>query len=362
MATSITLDSLSRHIAGVRAVDGVSLTIEPGELFFLLGPSGCGKTTTLRLIAGFIDPTAGRVLFGDRDVTRTRPSKRNAAMVFQSYALWPHMTVERNVEFGLAARKVARADRRARASRALESVRMQAYAARKPAQLSGGQQQRVALARALVVEPDVLLLDEPLSNLDAALRLEMRSEIRRLCKASRITTVYVTHDQAEALSMADRIAVMRDGRLVQVGTPEEVYRRPTNRFVAEFMGETNLIPATIAAREAGASVLDTPAGRITARDHNQQLSDQNRLVCSVRPESVRLVTGFETNGKALQGKVLDAVYLGGAVQRLIEVGGVRLKSLEQNPRSAAGGVGTEVRVVIEPEDVAILPADEGLVS
>ena len=208
MSTPIQLTGLSKWFGKTRAVDDVSLTIEGGKLFFLLGPSGCGKTTLLRLVAGFMEPNSGTIRFGARDVTKLAPNKRNACMVFQSYALWPHMSVRDNVEFGLKARKVDRASRKKRVDRALDAVQMLDKADRKPTQLSGGQQQRVALARALVVEPDVLLLDEPLSNLDAKLRNELREEIRRICRATDVTAVYVTHDQKEALSMADGMAVM----------------------------------------------------------------------------------------------------------------------------------------------------------
>src|SRR3954470_16392311 len=239
--TSVRFDHITKRFGATTAVDDVSLTIAAGELFFLLGPSGCGKSTLLRLIAGLHEPTAGRLLFNDRDVTALGTEQRNAVMCFQSYALWPHMTVRENVRFGLAVRKVPRAEQDRRVAAVLELVGMTPLALRKPNELSGGQQQRVALARAMVVEPACLLLDEPLSNLDAKLRHGMRSEIRRLCKASGFTTVYVMHDQKEALSIADRIAVMKDGRVVQVGTPGDLYHRPATSFVADFIGQTNLI-------------------------------------------------------------------------------------------------------------------------
>ena len=222
------------------ALDDINLEIEAGELFFLLGPSGCGKSTLLRLVAGLHEPTEGRVWFNDQDVTRLGTEKRNAVMCFQSYALWPHMTVAENVRFGLKVRGANRAEQDRRIDEVLNLVQMQPYAARKPNQLSGGQQQRVALARALAVKPACLLLDEPLSNLDAKLRHEMRGEIRRICKTSGVTTIYVTHDQREALAIADRIAVMRAGAVEQVGSPSDVYHRPINPFVADFMKEDAL--------------------------------------------------------------------------------------------------------------------------
>jgi len=210
---SITIDNLVKTFGKLAALDGISLRVEPGEIFFLLGPSGCGKTTLLRNIAGFYIPDSGRILFGDEDVTRLPPHRRNTGMMFQSYALWPHMTVAKNVAFGLEERRVRPKEIQARVTEALESVHMGPYANRKIAQLSGGQQQRVALARALVIRPRALLLDEPLSNLDAKLRLEMRTEIRRVCKESGLTAIYVTHDQKEALSISDRMAILEGGRI-----------------------------------------------------------------------------------------------------------------------------------------------------
>src|SRR5688572_12613858 len=235
--TTVRLDNITKTFGSTVAVVNVDLTINAGELFFLLGPSGCGKSTLLRLIAGLHEPTAGRIWFNDRDVTPLQTRERNAVMCFQSYALWPHMSVRENVRFGLAVRGADAAEQRRRVDEVLSLVRMLELADRKPNQLSGGQQQRVALARALAVKPACLLLDEPLSNLDAKLRHEMRTEIRRICKTTGVTTVYVTHDQKEALSIADRIAVMRVGKIEQVGTPSDVYHRPVNAFVKEFMAQ-----------------------------------------------------------------------------------------------------------------------------
>ncbi|HRU06852.1 MAG TPA: ABC transporter ATP-binding protein, partial [Candidatus Brocadiia bacterium] len=232
---SVNLQSVTKRFDRVTAVNGVTLQVERGELFFLLGPSGCGKTTLLRIIAGFCDATQGQVLFDDRDVTSLPAHKRNTGMVFQNYALWPHMTVEENVAYGLDVRKTPAAERKRRVAEALDMVRMAEYASRRPTQLSGGQQQRVALARAIVIQPDVLLLDEPLSNLDAKLRNEMRDEIRRVHRQTGLTAIYVTHDQKEALSLAGRMAVLRDGRVEQSGPPREVYDRPANAFVAQFI-------------------------------------------------------------------------------------------------------------------------------
>jgi iron(III) transport system ATP-binding protein len=360
MSTRIQIRSLVKVFgkgqAAARAVDGIDLDIDPGELFFLLGPSGCGKTTLLRMIAGFIDPTAGSIRFNDKDVTHAPPNARNTGMVFQSYALWPHMSVEANVAFGLKVRKISEPERSKRVLEALKAVQMDAYASRKPTQLSGGQQQRVALARAIVVRPDVLLLDEPLSNLDAKLRIELRSEIRRICKSSGITTAYVTHDQKEALSMADRVAIIRAGKVEQLGTPSELYRRPRDTFVAEFLGETNFVPGVASA--SGESILvETSAGSLTAAktEHAPTAGD---VVCSVRPESVRLVSPG-TPG-ALDAKRLETIYLGETAQHLVELkGGVRLKVAELNPAEfRLNSSDDAVAIEIDPQDVVVLARGE----
>ncbi len=374
MSTTITIDRIAKHypaMAGsgiTRAVDDVSLTIGPGQLFFLLGPSGCGKTTLLRMIAGFIEPTGGRVLFDDKNVTHRPPDKRNTGMVFQSYALWPHMTVAQNVAFGLTVRKTTAEEREQRVSEALRAVRMEQYAQRKPNQLSGGQQQRVALARALVVRPNVLLLDEPLSNLDAKLRLQMRSEIRRICKETGITTVYVTHDQKEALSMADQIAVLDMGVVAQVGTPRELYDRPATRFVADFLGETNFIQAQVRSSAGERLELDTPAGTLAstafAREDPQI---KGNVTCSIRPEAVRIV---EPKGDhVLRGRIVDSMYLGEVIQHTVmlkpdgSTGGDvsdagAIKVLQMHPAAghpqADEAHQPEVGLAINPEDVVIV--------
>ncbi len=352
--SSITLRNITKRFGKTTAVDGVDLTIPSGDLFFLLGPSGCGKTTLLRMIAGFIEPTAGQVLFGEKNVTALPPNKRNAGMVFQSYALWPHMSVADNVAYGLKVRKLERNAREAKVSKALAAVRMSEYADRKPNQLSGGQQQRVALARALVIEPTVLLLDEPLSNLDAKLRLEMRSEIRRLCTETGITTVYVTHDQKEALSMADGVAVLKDGAVIQVGPPRELYERPTSRFVADFLGETNFIQGTLAPSSNGAWQIDTAVGTLISRQSGgDHASAPGSVTCSLRPEAVRIVDTPAAEN-AMTGKRVETIYLGEVAQHIVELpGGTRLKAYELNPRHF-GQPGDAMHLTIAPEDVVIL--------
>src|SRR6185436_16283592 len=241
----VSIRNLTKKFGDTVALKNISLEVQSQELFFLLGPSGCGKTTLLRLIAGFYQPDGGELAFGDKPMTGVPPHRRNTGMVFQNYALWPHMTVAENVAYGLDVRSVAKDEKTRRVAEALEIVQMETYAQRLPNQLSGGQQQRVALARALVIRPDVLLLDEPLSNLDAKLRLEMRDEIRRIHAQTKITTIYVTHDQKEALSLAQRMCVLRAGRIEQIGDPRTVYRSPANRFVADFIGETNWLPGVV---------------------------------------------------------------------------------------------------------------------
>lgn len=354
--TSIRLESLGKDYGSTTAVEAIDLEIKSGDLFFLLGPSGCGKTTLLRMIAGFIDPTRGRVFFGGREVTNVPPNRRNAGMVFQSYALWPHLSVAENVAFGLRVRRVSSTERRARVMKALELVRMERYAERKPNQLSGGQQQRVALARALVIEPTVLLLDEPLSNLDAKLRLEMRGEIRRICTELRITTVYVTHDQKEALSMADDVAVLRDGRMIQRGTPDDLYRRPRSRFVADFLGEANFIAGTVATIGTTSVEIATSAGMLKSLAlPGEPLEVGQEVTVSIRPEAVRLTPTSDappSGMNRLACSVRSRMYLGETAQYILEVAaGVSMKSLELNPRAALEG---STRILVDPADVVVI--------
>lgn len=348
MPTAITLSSVSKVFGSgataVRVVEPMSLEIAAGEMFFLLGPSGCGKTTLLRIIAGFIEPTGGRVLFNGKDVTDLPPNRRHTGMVFQSYALWPHMTVAENVAFGLDLRHVPRTEREARVREALEQVHMAPFAARKPVELSGGQQQRAALARALVIRPDVLLLDEPLSNLDAKLRIELRSEIRRICKAAEITAVYVTHDQKEALSMADRIAVLRSGRIEQIGTPQDLYCRPASSYVASFLGATNLVAGAV--RDQG--LVDSALGPIQC--DTSKFAEGTQVLCSIRPESI----SFREPQNRVEAQVTSRVYLGEVWEIGIRHGQTNLMMWHPVSESVPDE-GAALSVGFAQRDVAVLP-------
>ena len=303
------VQSIAKSYGNVPALDGVSFTAEKGEIIALLGPSGCGKTTLLNLIAGFFSPNAGEIRIDGRNLAGVPPHRREMAMVFQNYALFPHMTVSENIGFGLASRRMKRREREPLIKEALAAVRLDGYGERYPAALSGGQQQRVALARALVLRPSLLLMDEPLSNLDTLLRKTMREEVREILKKTGVTAILVTHDQEEALAVADRILLMNAGRIEQSGAPEDIYERPRTVFGARFMETTNFFPAKVAGRENGALVLETPLGRLlsTAGDAATGV----RLTFSVRPERIR-IAGAETGGNLnrVSGIVHRTTYLG----------------------------------------------------
>lgn len=356
---SIQISQLTKRFGPTVALHGLDLIIEAGELFFLLGPSGCGKTTLLRSIAGFYLPEAGSIRFGDEDVTRLEPHKRNTGMMFQSYALWPHLTVAENVAFGLVERKVPKPEIAQRVREALASVRMEAYAERKPNQLSGGQQQRVALARALVIRPRCLLLDEPLSNLDAKLRLEMRIEIRRVCKEFKLTTVYVTHDQKEALSIADRMAILDGGHILQVGSPREVYRRPVCKTVANFIGEADFIDGVLAAWHGSEVEVDTPIGRFSGvwGDPSAKPAVGAVVTLSIRPECWTIRHHGESVN-SVRGRIGEAVYLGEVAQYafLTATGGPArtLKVFELNPQEIFSSSDGELHALVAARDVVVL--------
>lgn len=362
MAVSVTIENVVKVFGAYTALKEVSLEVRAGELFFLLGPSGCGKTTLLRCIAGFCRPESGRILIGDEDVTALPPYRRDTGMMFQSYALWPHMTIEENVAFGLEMRKVPRAELRKRVGEALELVHLADRAKARPNQLSGGQQQRVALARALVIRPRCLLLDEPLSNLDAKLRLEMRMEIRRICKQAGLTAVYVTHDQKEALSVADRLAVMRDGVIEQTGTPEEVYRAPVSRFVAGFIGEGTFIDGQIEALEERGVRVSTRIGALHAASAPQGVSAGDRVTLCLRPEALSLRPPPDASSdNLLSGHFCESVYLGEVAQHQIGVPSADgaapclLTAVELNPVAGRSREGEKASVWVAPEHVIVTP-------
>ena len=340
----VELAGCSREYEGVRAVAGLDLVVYEGELLSLLGPSGCGKTTTLNLIAGFVLPTAGRVRIDGKDVTDRPAHQRGLGMVFQSYALFPHLSVFENVAFGLRERRTARAEIERRVRAALALVRLDARAEHRPAQLSGGMQQRVALARALVYEPRVLLLDEPLAALDKKLREEMRSELREIQRAVGITTIFVTHDQAEALGLSDRIAVMHAGRIEQLGSPREIYERPATRFVADFIGASTVLRGHAAAVDRV-----TLAGGETLRVLGLSgLRAGDAIDLAIRPERIRLAGGPGEN--VMDGRVTGVVYQGVQTELTVEIGaGQRLLVFVAEPTPAALAVGQALRLHLPPD-------------
>ncbi len=338
MSTPIGIRQLSKHFGSTVAVDAVDLDIEAAELFFLLGPSGCGKTTLLRMIAGFTEPTAGTIQFDQKDITHLGANKRNCGMVFQGYALWPHMTVRQNIAFGLEVRRMDKATRDKHVDDVLQIVQMSSYAQRKPNELSGGQQQRIALARALVIKPTVLLLDEPLSNLDAKLRIAMRTQIRKICKQAGTTAVYVTHDQTEALSMADRIAVLNDGKIMQVGDSRELYHHPRSRFVAGFLGEANFLDATVKGRDGQYVLLDSPIGPLRSSTYSQKLSSNGPVTCCIRPEAIHRLRGDEDKPpfNTIVAKCLETIFLGQLVKHhLLLKDSITWTTYELNPGRAS---------------------------
>ena len=355
----IELKNVTRRFDDVLALDRVSLKIDAGEFFCLLGPSGCGKTTLLRILAGFDQPANGRVFFAERDVTAVPPHARDTGMVFQNYALWPHMTVWKNVEYGLTMRNMARHERDQKVKRALEMVQMSDYAERSPNQLSGGQQQRVALARALVIEPGVVLLDEPLSNLDARLRLELRDQLQDLQRALGVTMVYVTHDQKEALAMGDRIAVMQMGKVAQIDAPRAVYTQPATRFVADFIGEINLISGEVISIDPEV-VVATDVGDIRGRAGYENAQVGDRALCAIRPEALDFLIGEpEATDNVIDGRVRRAIYLGGGEQFVVELAnGDPIKLITYGATARGARPGDAVRLRFSQERVIALRDDE----
>jgi spermidine/putrescine transport system ATP-binding protein len=340
------------------AVDNIDLSVSGGEFFSLLGPSGCGKTTTLRLIAGFEEPTAGRILLDGTDVSGMPPHKRNVNTVFQSYALFPFLSVFDNVAFGLRHASVAKAELRQRVGDALSLVSMSAYSARRPAQLSGGQQQRVALARALVLNPSVLLLDEPLGALDAKLRRSLKVELKALQERVGITFIYVTHDQEEALTMSDRLAVMNAGRIAQIGTPQEVYESPADAYVADFLGAANLIPVSVSQRVVdGTSTITVGETSLSTANPVPAAADAGAQAV-IRPERVRVEPHGSTGANRIPALVERLVYLGAATQVMLRLAtGESLQAVVPNEDAAAWSQGTPVHAYLPPDALRVLAGD-----
>jgi spermidine/putrescine transport system ATP-binding protein len=355
-AYEVELDSVTKRFGDMTAVDCVTLGIWRGEFLTMLGPSGCGKTTLLRMIAGFATPDSGRVRLGGSDVTDLPPYRRDVTTVFQQYALFPHLNVFDNVAFGLERRRVAREEIRRRVGDALEMVRLSGLDERTPAELSGGQQQRVALARALVLEPRVLLLDEPLAALDLKLRKQMQIELKGLQRRLGISFIYVTHDQEEALTMSDRIVVMNAGHVEQIGRAEEIYERPVSEFVAGFIGMSNIIEGTVAEVRDHFSLINISGASVTVQGNSAAAGERIRLM--VRPEKIKLSAGETDN--ALRGRVESAVYLGESTQwRIVLDGGQTITALEQNHQpfdSTQARTGQSVAVSWEPASAVILRA------
>ena len=354
----ISIDSLNKRFGTNHVLKDVSLEIEEREFVTLLGPSGCGKTTTLRVLAGFISPDSGEVRVGGQVISSPKsslpPERRRMGMVFQNYAVWPHMTVFENVAFGLKLQKTASGEIGQRVARVLEAVGLEGLGERHTGQLSGGQQQRVALARSLVVEPSILLLDEPLSNLDAKLRERMRSELKSLQRRLGITFVYVTHDQAEAMALSDRIAVFHAGRVQQYGRPREIYERPANLLVADFMGLVNKLPAQLLERQGGRGRASVGPHQLAVRVTDGVTSDRGPVMLAIRPESVRFDAPSADGANMIEGTVTEATFLGSLVDYLVEIGGDLFLRV-QTDRHVVREVGDKVRLSIPVEECPAMP-------
>ena len=351
----VRLENITKKFGKAHGVANLNIDIMPGEFFTFLGPSGCGKTTTLRMIAGFYFPTEGEIYFDDRNVSTLQPNKREIGMVFQNYALFPHMTVDENIAFGLQVRKLSKEKIKEKVDRTRTMVRLEKYGSRKINELSGGQQQRVALARALVIEPDILLLDEPLSNLDAKLREETRVEMKRLQTEFGVTTIYVTHDQTEAMAMSDRIMVMDNGYVKQIGTPQEIYNRPENRFVASFIGDTNMIKATVknvteseveVESEEGIRLVGMPTNAAS----NAEMKKGSTIYISIRPES--LCIGSGTNG--MIGTIKFVEFTGVSINYVIDVNGFLFNTMMINNGSELLSIGDTMSVHVPIRNVYFL--------
>jgi iron(III) transport system ATP-binding protein len=339
-------------VSEVTAVNNINLEIQRGELVTLLGPSGCGKTTTLRMVAGFEFPTSGSISLDGMEINNLPPNQRSMSMVFQSYAIFPHLNVFENIAYGLNVRRMQQSEIKRQVERVLDLVHLSGYQNRAPNQLSGGQQQRVALARALVMEPKVLLMDEPLSNLDAKLREQMRTEIRRIQRELDITSVYVTHDQIEAMTLSDRIVVMNQGNLEQIGTPMEIYRFPKSRFVADFIGRANFVPGTVRELNNSHITVNSLDKMLTLSSVKGELHAGQQVTLIIRPEMVDIQ---KTGGK-LTGTIRRAVYLGDVIEYDVEIAGQMVTSTETDPtRMDLYPEGTEVTVNFVEDCIQVLP-------
>lgn len=352
MANSIRIQNVSKHFESIAALINVTLKICPGEIFFLLGPSGCGKTTLLRTLAGFVFPDQGEIFFDDKVVTRVPTYLRNVGMVFQNYALWPHLSVRKNIAFGLEQLRIPRTRREERVNEMLRIMCLEGLDKRNIAELSGGQQQRVALARALVVRPTCLLLDEPLSNLDTQLRLQMRHELRSLCQERQITVIHVTHDQKEALSTADRIAVMNKGIICQTGTPEDIYRRPVDSFVAGFIGEANLIAGKVTDCSHHKIVVETALGFLRSEMPQAQFSPGESCTVCIRPETMQIRTQRSNEENLFPGQIETATFLGESIEYRVQTRTDRFKVLDWSPADILRS--SQIFLTVAPRHVIVL--------
>ena len=348
---SLRVRELTKSFADTAAVVGFDLEVAGGEFISLLGPSGCGKTTTLNCVAGLLDPDAGAIEIDGRDITRLPPERRGFGMVFQSYALFPHLTIARNVAFGLEVRRVPRAEIEARVARALDLVQLRGVGERYPAQLSGGQQQRVALARAIVTEPALILMDEPLSNLDAKLRLEMRLEIRRLHQALGLTTLYVTHDQEEALSLSDRVVLMRDGVIEQSGTPEEMYAQPRSLYVANFLGYRNLLRVQVGAMNGSSVSVDARGARFAGSPRGT-LTQGSAAVATIRPKDIQVLAAGSPDTIAASVEISE--FVGDGFELAADAGRGRRFIARTAERWSAGD---QVALRLPPERLLVFPEE-----
>lgn len=357
----VVFKNVTKRYGKTVAVRGLNLKINSGALHFMLGPSGCGKTTTLRMLAGLEPVSEGKIFFSDRDVTKLPAAERGIGMVFQNYALWPHMTVRENVAYGLKLRKLPKTEISRRIDEALDITQLTRFADRLPGQLSGGQQQRVALARALAIRPNVLLLDEPLSNLDAKLRLEMRDNISRIHRQTGITTVYVTHDQKEALSMGTSISIMHGGNLIQTGAPRDLYKLPHSPFIAGFIGETNIIPGIYRGTDNGHHVIETSLGVLKAGQKHGVMAEGSEVFVSVRPEAIELALKSDgSNTNKFDLTLQHLTYLGESEQLQLLKGDLNIKMNLFNAIEHGLVDGDAARIHIPAHAALVLPPDANL--